>query len=532
MNILVPPVAFWQLRPADAAVVGAYFVAVLGIGAWFKWRERRGDTEEFLLGSRGLPWWLVSVASFMTLISTSSLVSIPGEAYNHGVGLAFRSLIGPLLGIPVFYLCIRFFFAAGIFTPFSYLERRFDARTRTLASIMYLVIRVLYLSVTLYAAAKILEAAAGWPVWFSVLAIGGAGLAYVYLGGMKAVVWADFLQFFLLVAGLVLIAVVAMHKAGLGFLGVWQTAEAHGRGLGLARESDFWSMSPHVRVSFWLICFTALTDRLFYLSADQMAVQRLLSTKSYGEAARSNIAAMLLQVPVMLFLWFVGLAVFAFYATRPAEAGGIAGDAALFRFVATQLPVAGAGLFIAACLGAVMSTIDAGLHSLATVYLKDVHLVHLQPGLSAESQVRLSRLVIALIALLTMAGALFIGYSAPVLSSSFMEAQVFWITFQGLLAVWFIIGVVSTRVTGADVRRAFIAAIAVTLGTVVWYIRSRQQGEPVSFLFVAIPGELTMLVVGLLPGLWRKRLPAERIRNLTLFTLDRGAGTPGSRDAE
>lgn len=508
-----------QLRLADAAVIALYLLTVLGIGAWFKWRERHGDTEEFLLGSRGLPWWLVSVASFMTLISTSSLVSIPGEAYNHGAGLAFRSLIGPLLGIPVFYLCIRFFFQAGIFTPFSYLERRFDARTRAVASITYLVIRVLYLSVTLFAAAKVLEAVAGWPVLASVLLVGGVGLAYVYLGGMKAVVWADFLQFFLLVMGLVLIAAVAMHKTGLGFTGVWQVAEANGRGLNLSREPEFWGLSPHVRVSFWLICFTALTDRLFYLSADQMAVQRLLTTKSYGEAARSNLAAMLLQVPVMLFLWFVGLAVFAYFITRPAEAAGIAGDAALFRFVATQLPVAGAGLFIAACLGAVMSTLDAGFHSLATVYVKDVHLVHFQPDLDQPAQVRLSRQVIATIAALTMAGALFIGYSAPALSSSFMEAQVFWITFQGLLAVWFILGVVSTRVTGADVRRAFVAAIGVTLCTVVWYIWSRRQGTPVSFLFVSIPGELTMLLVGLLPTLWRPRLPEAQIQNLTLFTL-------------
>jgi Na+/proline symporter len=180
------------------------------------------------------------------------------------------------------------------------------------------------------------------------------------------------------------------------------------------------------------------------------------------------------------------------------------GDVALFHFVATQLPPFGAGLFIAACLGAIMSTYDAGLHSLATVYVKDVHLVHLAPGLSEEQQVRLSRLAIAAIAFATMAGAFAIGYTAPAISSSFIEAHVFWVAFQGILAMWFLIGILSTRVNGRDVLRAFGISILVTVVAVVWYVRSRGTDSPVSFLFVSVPGEICMLVFGLLPSLWRQ----------------------------
>lgn len=508
------------LRQADAVVVLAYFAVMLLIGAWFKWRETRGDAEEYLLAGRGLPWWLISVASFMTLISTSSLVSIPGEAYSRGVGLALRSLIGPLLGIPLFYLCIRFFFQARIYTPFAYLERRFDARTRTVGSTAYLIIRLLYLALTLYAAAKVFEGIAGWSVLQSVLLVGGIGLVYVFLGGMKAVVWADFVQFFLLVAGLVLIAAVCMGRTGLGPAGIWDHAVAHNRGFASEANPDFLSWSPYARVTLWMILISGLTDRLFYLSADQMAVQRLLTAQSYAAAARSNLFAMLLQVPVMLFVWFVGLAVFAFYTTQVGAEARPGGDAAIFRFVADHLPPMGAGLFIAACLGAVMSTLDAGFHSLATVYVKDLHLVRINPGLSEEGQVRLSRRAVLVIGLLTMAGALFIGYTSTAIAGSFMETQVFWITFQGILALWFLLGVLSVRVTGPDILRAFAISGAITVATVIWYIHSRGAGRPVSFLFVSIPGEVAMLVFGLLPALWRKRLAPERIRNLTLFTLD------------
>jgi len=509
------------LRWQDSLVVIGYLVVMLLVGGYFKWRERRGDAEEFLLGSRGLPWWLISIASFMTLVSTSSLVSIPGEAYNHGVGLAFRSLIGPLLGIPVFYLCIRFFFRAGVFTPFSYLERRFDSRVRAVGSVAYLVIRLMYLAVTLFAAAKVFEGIAGWPVAQSVLIVGGVGLCYVFLGGMKAVVWADFMQFFILVAGLVLIAAVCSARTGLDFGGIWKFAASHGRGVELAAGSDFLSWSPYARVTLWLIVLSALTDRLFYLSADQMAVQRLLSARSYRAAERSNLVAMLLQIPVMLFVWFVGIAIFVFYATQVPAADRPLGDAAIFRFVASQLPPLGAGLFIAACLGAVMSTLDAGFHSLATVYVKDIHIIQVDPHLSEAAQVGLTRRVIVLVGLATMAGALFIGYTSPAISGSFMEAQVFWIAFQGILAMWFIIGVVSTRATGTDVLRAFVLAAVVTLVSVAWYIHSRGTSRPVSFLFVAVPGEITMLVAGLLPSLWRPRQGEAKLRNLTLSTLER-----------
>ncbi len=506
----------WQ----DSLIVAVYCVALVFLGLYFKWRERRGDAEEYLLASRSVHWLIVGIASFMTLISVSSLVSLPGEAYNHGVSLAVRSVIGPLLGIPMFYLCIRFYFAAGIYTPFTYLERRFDRRIRVVGSISYLIIRTFYLALTLFASAKVFEGVAGWSFMQSVLLVSVVGLAYVYLGGMKAVVWADFFQFIILILGLVLIVVACMNRTGLGLGGLWQYAQEQGRGFNFAAQADFYSLSPYVRVSLFLIIFSAFSDRLFYLSADQMAVQRLLSAHSYSSAARANLFSMLLQIPVILFVWFVGLAVFAYYGqTHPAESRP-PGDVALFQFVATQLPPFGGGLFIAACLGAIMSTYDAGLHSLATVYVKDVHLIHVNPAADETRQVWLSRAAILAVAAATIAGAFIIGYTAPAIAGSFIETQVFWIAFQGIVAVCFLAGVLSTRATGRDIRRAFWLSGLVTVGTVIWYVHSRRTGQPISFLFVALPGELAMFVFSLLPSLWRSRLPEERIRNLTLFTLD------------
>jgi Na+/proline symporter len=197
----------------------------------------------------------------------------------------------------------------------------------------------------------------------------------------------------------------------------------------------------------------------------------------------------------------------------------LAGDTALFRFVTTELPPFIPGLFIAACLGLIMSTLDAGFHSLATVLVKDVYHAFINPQADETRQLRLSRGLVLIIGLFAMGTALFMAVTSDRLAGSFIETQVFWISFQGLLAMVFLIGVTSCRVTAGDVLRAFAVASIVTLLTIVLYLQSRATARPMSFLFVAIPGEITMLVLGYMPAFWRKRLPAQKTDGLTLFTL-------------
>jgi SSS family solute:Na+ symporter len=516
-----PPFAatVFGLDQRDALVVGLYLGAMLGIGLWFKWKEAHGGTEEYLMGNRSMPWWLIGIAYVMTLLSTNSLVAVPGEAFNHGLALAVRYVLAPFVGIAIFYLFIRFFFRSRVFTPFTYLEERFDRRVRALGSIAYVVVRLFYLALVLYSSALVLQTVAGWTLPTSILVIGIVGLFYVYLGGAKALVWADFVQYLLLVGGLGFIAAVCIARVDGGVAGIVRYALDHGRGFEAMQQGSFYELSPFVRLNLWLILFVTVSDRMFYASADQLAVQRLLSTSSYRAAERSYWFSQILTLPTVLVLWFLGLAIFAYYGQYPVPNEALTGDKALFRFVTTELPPFVPGLFIAACLGLIMSTLDAGIHSLATVLVKDVYRVFVNPHATEQRQVQLSRWLIAGIGLLAMAIALFMAVTAGKVASSFLETSVFWISFQGLLAMIFLVGVTSCRVTAGDILRAFAGACIVTVITLWLYLESRGTDRPMSFLFVAIPGEVAMLVFGYLPALWRKRLPAEKTAGLTLFTL-------------
>ena len=512
---VTPLALIWQ----DASVVVVYLIAMLGIGIWFKWREAHGNTEEYLLGNRGMPWWLVGIAYLMTLLSTNSLVAVPGEAFNYGLALALRYFIAPFIGVAIFYLFIRFFFRSRVFTPFTYLEERFDRRVRALGSIFYVLIRLFYLALVLYSSAIVLRGVADWPLSFSILIIGVIGLIYVYLGGAKALVWADFIQYGLLLAGLAFIVFTCVARIEGGFAGILRYALDHGRGFETLQDPAFWRLDAFVRLNLWLMLFVTVSDRMFYASSDQLAVQRLLSTSSYREAERSYWFSQILTLPTLLILWFIGLAIFAFYGQNPAPVANMSGDTALFRFVTTELPPFVPGLFIAACLGLIMSTLDAGFHSLATVLVKDGYLIFVNPQASEQRQVWLSRLLILLIGLFAMGIALFMTVTSSRVAGSFIETQVFWISFQGLLAMVFLIGVTSCRVTAGDILRAFALASVVTVVTIYFYIQSRGTNRPMSFLFVSIPGEITLLVFGYLPALWRRRLPEDKTAGLTLFTL-------------
>ena len=170
-----------------------------------------------------------------------------------------------------------------------------------------------------------------------------------------------------------------------------------------------------------------------------------------------------------------------------------------------------------------MSTLDAGIHSLSTVLVKDVYGVFINPNATEAMQMRQSRLLIAVIGIVAMGIALFMAMTSGKVANSFMETQVFWISFQGLLAMIFLIGVTSCRVTAGDILRAFGIACVVTLIMIWLYIQSRGTERPMSFLFVSIPGEIALLVFGYLPALWRSRLPKEKTDGLTLFTLGKAA---------
>ncbi|MBN2308453.1 MAG: sodium/solute symporter [Candidatus Hydrogenedentes bacterium] len=517
-----------SLHVFDWAIMALYFALVLGVGVLFSRKEK--DTDEYLLGGRRMPWFIIGISYMVSLMSTISLVSIPGEAFKYGITKSIHTITAPIAAIGTFYLFVRFYFRAKVFTPFSYLEERFDRRVRLVGSLIFWWTRVAYLAMVLYSSSKVFEGAADWPVWATVCLVGFVGIVYTTMGGMKAVVWTDVSQFVILVVGMAVVTAKCAGAVKGGFAGVIEYSFAHGRGFDGIREPGFFSLNPYVRLSFWLLLISIVAEMMFYNSSDQISIQRLLSTSSYQQAKKSVYTFAAIGLPFAAMLWFLGLTIFSYYGQHPAEAADITGDTALFRYVSIHLPTPIPGLMISAMLAAVMSTLDSGLNSLATVATKDVYIEYFRPNATELEQVRFSRIMTVVVGVFAIVVALIIASVATSIEETIMEASTIWIAFGGVLAPIFLLGVTTRRVNGNHILFACIVAWAITAGTVTWYLISKAGDRPLSFLFVGVPGPVMLLVIGyvctLLPG---KRDP-QKSAGLTLWTLRKDA-TPPTPDA-
>ena len=213
----------------DYAIIGAYLIAVLWIGFYFSKGEN--TSENYLLGGRNMPFLAIGISCMMSLLSSKSLVMVPGEIYNNGLTLFILTPLVLLpLSIPCYLLFTKFYFKLGSYTPYEYLEYRYDSTVRVVVAVSAFYGRVLYVGMVLYATSKIFEGAYGWPAWVTIALVGVFGVIYTVMGGMKAVVWTDVLQFFVLFGGFVIIvAVLCCNISG----GAWEAVscafrEGHG----------------------------------------------------------------------------------------------------------------------------------------------------------------------------------------------------------------------------------------------------------------------------------------------------------------
>lgn len=513
--------AFLAMTALDFGVVVVYLLLTLVIGWWFT--EREATTASYMLGGRSMAWWLIGMSYTVSLLSTISLVAIPGEAYNYGVIMSLRSVIAPVAAIVGFYLFIRFYFRSRAFTPFQYLEERFDVRMRSIAAAIYWLTRLLYLSLVLYTSAKVFEGASQWPVPMTILIVGVIGTLYTTCGGVRAVVWTDLIQFIILTGGVAWIVVAAVGQVPGGAIEVARYAIEHDRGMSQLADPGFYSVSPYVRISLWVLIFTVFAEYLFYNSSDQIAIQRLLSTKGYSQAKRSTFTFVVVSIPISAALWFMGLAIFAFYGQLPAESRPLDGDLALFRFIATELPPPVPGFIVAAMLAAVMSTLDSGINSLSTVAAKDFYLRLFKIDASETQQVRFTRWMTVATGGFAIVMGLVISRVSSGLGETIMEAGSIWISLSVVLMPVVLIGV-TTRSFSANQALATIGiGAAAYVPMVAWYLLGRnvESVRPISFIYLTVPSLLLMLVAGYAMAWLSKPQPEHKTAGLTLHTADR-----------
>jgi Na+/proline symporter len=296
------------MHPVDWVIL-ACFIAWLVIDG-VKRTTRARTTESYFLANRSLPWWAVGLSVMATQLSAITLVGATGQGYNDGLRFIQFYFGLPLAMVILSLTVVPFFYRARVYTAYEYLERRFDVKTRTLTSVLFLLSRGMSCGAIVAAPAVVLSVILGWNVTATALVIAGPAVVYTIVGGVQAVTWTDVkvmgLTIFVLIAAVVVLLLGLPDDVGIG--DALRMAGATNRLSAL----DF-RFTLTETYTFWSGMLGGLFLMLSYFGCDQSQVQRYLTAKSVNEGRSSLMMSAYWKIPLQLLVLMVGVLTFVFY---------------------------------------------------------------------------------------------------------------------------------------------------------------------------------------------------------------------------
>ena len=296
----------------DWAIIGLYLIWIVWDG--IRLSKNTEKLEGYFLASKSLPWWAVGLSVMATQLSAITMVSSTGQGYSDGMGLLQQYYALPIAMIIISVTFVPFFRHANVYTAYEFLERRFDAKTRSFTALLFLISRGMSTGVVISAPAVVLSVMIGADVATICILLAVPTAIYTMYGGVQAVAWTDVKQMYLIVGGL-LAAVVALI---LGLPDTVSVGEAlHIAGTAGKLQAFNFSTDPTVRFTFWTGTIGALFLFLSYFGTDQSQVQRYLTAKSVDEARTSLFMSAYWKIPLQALVMIIGVLMFVFYLFTP-----------------------------------------------------------------------------------------------------------------------------------------------------------------------------------------------------------------------
>lgn len=347
------------MKLLDYIVFLGYLAGVMGVGAWARSKEKReGD---YFLAGRSLGRWPIGLSVMVTAFSAINFIAFPSEVFQHGLYVLASLPAFLLVAWPISRFFIPFFHRQTSSSGYAFLETVYDYKVRALTSGLFLIWRVIWMSTALYASGKILSAVTGWNVFVILTLCGITATLYTSLGGFRAVVYTDVVQFFVLLGGIILATVLTLRALPGGLTDVINHVAEGGRFNPVCPvDKSFFSFDPRIRITLWSALSGTVVAFLARYGADQMVIQRYMASKSLAEAKagfRLNIIAAVLCISTLAVF---GLGIYAFARENGHETlPPIKNIALLFQTFPTGL----AGAVGAALLAATMSSVDSGINA-------------------------------------------------------------------------------------------------------------------------------------------------------------------------
>lgn len=353
----------------DWLVLAAYGVGMMLIGLFY---SRVKSVEEYLLGGRKMKPWAVGISLYATLMSTLTYLALPGEMISHGPLFLGAMFSYPLIYLVVSRLIIPFIMKLRVTSAYEILELRFGLSVRMLGSTYFLLLRLMWMSMIVYATTSevlvpLLHLDPASTPWVCII-LAVVTNAYTSLGGLQAVVFTDVVQATIMVMGALLSLFLITYA--LGGVSEWfpTTWSPH-----WDRPTLF---DPSARIPWGVALLSQFTWYICTTGSDQMAIQRYLATRDAAAARRMFAVSLTLEVFVVSMLACLGLALFAYFSANPDMLpDGVnlttGTDKLLPQFIVRVLPAGISGLVIAGLLSAAMDSLSSGLNAACSVITVD-----------------------------------------------------------------------------------------------------------------------------------------------------------------
>jgi SSS family solute:Na+ symporter len=503
------------LGTTDWIFVAIYFVVIAGISIW-SIRKSKNSPTDYFLANRNLGWWVIGASILASNVGSEHIVGLAGTAGKSGTVMGhyeLHSWIVLILG----WVFVPFYMRSKVYTMPEFLEKRFNAKSRRILSIIQLLSYVIAkASVTIFAGALVFNQFLGVGFWQGAIILVVITGVYTVLGGLHAVMYTEAIQAIVLLVGSTVLLFIGLDKVG-----GW-----HGLMTSVPKEKLNMFPSLNDPDFPWLgILFASPIVGIWYWCTDQHIVQRCLAARDEKQARRGTIFAAYLKIlPFFIFL-IPGLIAFALHAqgklTLPLNTDGTTDYNASFPSMVEQImPIGLRGLLAGGLLAALMSSLASVYNACSTLFTMDIY-QKMKPQASNQELVRVGRLATVGVVILGMVWIPLMGRISTTLYQYLQDVQS---NLAPPIAAVFLLGVFSKRINAKGAFTALVVGLILgLLKLTLGMFKADLSGvlydfATINFLYFCIYLFLFSIALMVIVSLLTPKPSEEQIRGLTFAT--------------
>ena len=492
----------------DWLVLGLYFVILLGI-AWWVIKQKQDSSEDYFLAGRHVGWFVIGASIFASNIGSEHIVGLAGTAAKSGIVMGnyeLHSWIVLLLG----WVFVPFYMRSRVFTMPEFLEKRYSPAARWILSVITLIGYVLTkVSVTVYAGAVVFQTLMGVEFWTGALIVIVITGIYTVLGGLRAVVYTEALQAFVLLASSVTVTIIGLVKIG-GWNNLYAVAGFE--------QFNLFLPADHPDFPWTGMVFAPPIVGIWYWCTDQYIVQRTLAAKNETQARRGTIFAAYLKLFPIFIIVIPGIIAYAL--AKTGQLSFAESDQAFPAMVKALLPVGLRGLVAGGLLAALMSSLAAVFNSCSTLFTMDIY-KKIKPDATEKMLVLVGRIATSIVAISGILWVPFMKYSSGEVYHYIQSVQSY---IAPPIAAVFLMGLFWKRINSKGAVTVLVVGFILGMGRLVAEINKENLSgwlysfATVNFLHFSIFLFLGCITVMIIVSLLTQKPADEKLQGLTYET--------------